>query len=565
MKKAIYAILLFLLIAGAFLAGTRYNQRTVTEKSSTEGRNVLYYVDPMNPAHTSDKPGVAPCGMPLEPVYADAGPLTADLEGRRSSLTPGTVQISPGKQQITGVRVSTVEKTPGKHTLRTLGQVAPDETRIYRLNAGVEGVIREISTVTTDSQVTKDQWLATFSAHEARAPVQSYLVTLGVLDHQSQNEMEAPAQTRAANESSQIAIDRLRNLGISTIQIEEIRRTREVPATYRILAPADGFVLARNFSSGLKFEKGLEWCRIADLSKVWILANVFEREVKYITPGISARISLPYQGQVCTARVTDVPPQFDLATRTLKVRLEADNPGFVLRPDMFVDIEFLIPHSPAITVPADAILDLGLRKTVFVALGDGYFEPRPVKTGWRLDDRVEIVEGLMPGEQIVVSGNFLIDSESRMNLAAAGLYGTPDKDPVCGMEVYPGKAKKEERTSVFEDRTYYFCSGGCKNRFDKEQSHRVENPDRESPPVIPEVNEKHVMNGHLKDPVCGMLILEKDAIVNGLKSEYEGSTYYFCSEQCKKQFDGATEHYVKITAEGNGQSSHPHHGGAGHD
>jgi YHS domain-containing protein len=161
---------------------------------------------------------------------------------------------------------------------------------------------------------------------------------------------------------------------------------------------------------------------------------------------------------------------------------------------MFVDIEFLIPHSPAITVPADAILDSGLRKTVFVALGDGYFEPRPVKTGCLLDDRVEIVEGLMPGEQIVVSGNFLIDSESRMNLAAAGLFGTPDKDPVCGMEVYSGKAKKAGWTSVFEDKMYYFCNAQCKNRF-----------------------------------------------------------------------DGAAEHYGKIAAEGNGQSSPPHHGGPRHD
>lgn len=476
MKKTMYGILLFLLIAGAFLAGTVNNQRSVTKDSSNEERKVLYYLDPMNPAHTSDKPGVAPCGMPLEPVYAEDGSVMASLDGHLTPLSPGAVHISPEKQQITGIRMSAVEKTCGTHTLRTFGQVAPDETRLYRLNARVEGVIREISTVTTGSQVTKDQWLATFSAPEARYPVQAYMVTLETLDRQKRSIAETTAQAKAAIEGSQIANDRLVNLGISAIQIEEIRRTREVPATFRIYAPASGFVLVRNTTPGMKFEKGTEWYRIADLSKVWILANVFGHEARYITPGMHARISLPHQDQAFTAQVTDILPQFDIVTRALKVRLGVDNPDFVFRPDMFVDIEFLIPRPFAITVPADAILDSGLRKTVFVSLGDGYFEPRPVKTGWHLNDCVEIVEGLIPGEQIVVSGNFLIDSESRMNLAAAGLFGTPEKDPVCGMEVYSGKMKKTGWTSVYADTTYYFCSGECKERFAEEHGQFTEIP-----------------------------------------------------------------------------------------
>lgn len=565
MKKTLYSILLFLSIAGAFLAGTRNNQHTFTRDSSKEEREVLYYLDPMNPAHTSDKPGVAPCGMPLEPVYTGDGPVAASLNGRQSPLPPGTVRIAPEKQQITGIRVSTVEKTCGTHTLRTFGQVTPDETRLYRLNAGVEGVVREISTVTTGSQVTKDQWLATFSAPEARYPVQAYMVTLETLDRQKRSIAETTAQAKAAIEGSQIANDRLLNLGISAIQIDEIRRTREVPATFRIYAPVSGFVLARNTTPGMKFEKGTEWYRIADLSKVWILANVFEHETKYITPGMHARISLPHQDQAFTAQVTDILPQFDIVTRALKVRLEVDNPDFVFRPDMFVDIEFLIPRPFAITVPADAILDSGLRKTVFVSLGDGYFEPRPVKTGWYLNDRVEIVEGLMPGEQIVVSGNFLIDSESRMNLAAAGLFGTPEKDQVCGMEVYSGKVKKAGWTSVCADTTYYFCSGACKDRFDEGHGQFIKVPVGGNLPAIPTRNRESAMNGFSRDIVCGMFVPEEKALAAGLKIEYEGVSLYFCSEQCKSKFSGAIEYYVKMIANDSQQSNPLHHGDSVHD
>ena len=132
-----------------------------------------------------------------------------------------------------------------------------------------------------------------------------------------------------------------------------------------------------------------------------------------------------------------------------------------------MDVEFPMNLPAAVTVPADAILDTGLKKTVFVDRGNGYFEPRRVSTGWRLGDRVEILEGLAPGESIVVSGNFLIDSESRMRLAAAGMFGEVTKDPVCGLNVDESKAKAAGFTSTFQNQTYYFCSEACKQHFDK--------------------------------------------------------------------------------------------------
>jgi YHS domain-containing protein len=151
--------------------------------------------------------------------------------------------------------------------------------------------------------------------------------------------------------------------------------------------------------------------------------------------------------------------------------LEADNPDYALRPNMFVDIELPISLPPAIAVPADAVLDSGLKKTVFVDQGKGAFEAREVETGWRIGNRVEIIKGLKPGEQIVISGNFLIDSETRLELAAAGMAGTMSKDLVCGGDVSIRKAEKEGRKSTYQGRTYYFSSDECKKQFDK-------NPDR---------------------------------------------------------------------------------------
>ena len=189
--------------------------------------------------------------------------------------------------------------------------------------------------------------------------------------------------------------------------------------------------------------------------------------------------------------MSPVLPQFDPATRTLKVRLEADNPGFVLRPDMFVDVEMPVERGPALTVPKEAVLDSGTRRVVYVAKGDGVFEPRKVETGFREGDRVEIVSGLTEGEKVVTSGNFLLDSESRMRTAgaeetpegeahahgeaaaAAMAPAAPDAtatatDPICGMSVNTAEAKAAGRTSTHGGRTYYFCAPGCKEAFDKD-------------------------------------------------------------------------------------------------
>jgi membrane fusion protein, copper/silver efflux system len=468
MKRITLAIFAFLLLCGAFWAGSWYNQRTVAHASAPNGRKVLYYVDPMHPAYKSDKPGIAPdCGMQLEPVYADGGE-TASGQNSSASQPAGVVAVSPEKQQVMGVRVSAVEKASGSHTLRLLGRVAPDESKVYKLNAGVEGFIREVSGATTGSQVKQDQVLATFSAPNASSVIQTYILNVGAEERFKKSAEEGSAEGQslgAANWNIQQRTQQLQSVGMSLQQMEEIKRTRQVPESIKIVAPADGFVLARNVSPGLKFDKGAEWYRIADLKQVWIVADVFENEAQYLRPGVQARVTLPNQGKTFVARVSEVLPQFDGATRTLKVRLEADNAGYGLRPDMFVDVELPIRYPATIAVPVDAVLDSGLKKTVFVERGEGYFEPRAVETGWRFEDRVEIVKGLAAGERIVVGGNFLIGSESRLKEAAAGMYA-PVKDPSCGMEVDQSKAEVAGKVSQYGGKTYYFCSDQCKRKFE---------------------------------------------------------------------------------------------------
>jgi membrane fusion protein, copper/silver efflux system len=467
MKKAALALLSLMSLTAAFLAGTWYAHDS--KAGGASARKVLYWVDPMHPAYRSDRAGIAPdCGMQLEPVYADGS--TATSEGGVSPRPAGAVDIGPEKQQLLGVRVATVEKAPTRHTVRLFGRVVPDERRVYTLNAALDGSIREVSTVTTGSRVRKDQWLASFFAADTRGALQAYITALDVQDRDPIARREAGIVVAAgstAGSSAQFTVERLRGLGMSSFQIDEIRRTRQIPLTIGIHAPADGFVLARNASLGQKYDKGAEWYRIANLDKVWVLADVFENEAPFVRPGMRAQVSLPSQKRTVPARVSEVLPQFDAATRTMKVRLEADNPGYLLRPDMFADVEFPIELPAATTIPVDAMVDSGLRKTVFVERGAGLFEPRAVETGWRFGDRIEVVRGLAPGERVVVSGTFLVDSESRMKAAAAGVHGAAAKDPVCGMDVDEARAKAAGKTAQHQGKAYFFCSDSCRSRFEK--------------------------------------------------------------------------------------------------
>jgi RND family efflux transporter MFP subunit len=420
MKKALYFSVLLIAVITAFRLGSHSGRRTVMTPT-TAARPVLYYVDPMHPAYKSDKPGIAPdCGMQLQPVYAGVPIAVAASAQAGAALPPGSVRIDSARQQLFGVRVDPVEEASGSYKLHLLGRVAPDEGKIYKLNAGIEGYIQDVAAATTGSFVSKDQVLATFAAPNSSMTLQTFVLNLGAEDRFKKSAADGTVEGQSmasVNANLQLRVQQLQNLGMSTLQMDEIRKTRQIPDTIKIVSPVDGFVLSRSVSPGQKFERGTEWYRIADLHRVWIVADLFESDAQYLKPGVQVRVSLPDQNTAFSGRVSNVLPQFDAATRTLKARIEVENQGYALRPDMVVNVELPVAFSRALAVPADAVLDSGLKKTVFVERGEGLFSPRVVETGRRFGDRVEIVKGLQAGEKIVVSGNFLISSESRLQEA----------------------------------------------------------------------------------------------------------------------------------------------------
>jgi Cu(I)/Ag(I) efflux system membrane fusion protein len=311
--------------------------------------------------------------------------------------------------------------------------------------------------------VKRDQLLLSFYNTSFLSSAGAYIYAIATLD--KYKEANSPEQSSTRNYQVRQAIESLQNLGVSNTQIKEMEKTRKISEFVDVRSPTSGIVLSRNVSLGQCVGAGTELYRIADLSRVWVLVDTYENEARHFRPGNTVHVH--YQGREFPARVSSALPQFDPATRTLKVRLEADNPGYALRPDMFVDVDFSVRMSSSITVPAEAVLDSGLKKTVFVDRGNGYFEPRKVETGRYFDDRVEIVKGLKTGERFVVSGNFLIDSESRMKTASAGMSGTGSMDPSCGMMVDEGRSRSAKLISEFQGKTYFFCSLQCKQQFDK--------------------------------------------------------------------------------------------------
>jgi Cu(I)/Ag(I) efflux system membrane fusion protein len=241
--------------------------------------------------------------------------------------------------------------------------------------------------------------------------------------------------------------------------------------------------LSRAISPHQRFEKGAELYRIADLRKVWIVADVHGNEGDF-RPGMRARVRVPELARTFEATVSSTMPLFDEASRTLKVRLMADNPDLALRPEMFADVEFETKVPPGLAVPADAVLDSGLRKIVYVESSDGVFEPRPVEVSGIFGDQAIVAGGVREGERVVVSGNFLLDSESRMRAAGNAAMPAPQAavqqvaqgagrstgaatagavgDPVCGMTLKPADIVFQEN---YQGKTYSFCSDSCRKKF----------------------------------------------------------------------------------------------------
>jgi RND family efflux transporter MFP subunit len=424
--RAIRTIGLLAAIAAAFGGGYLYKSSNAPAKKGE--RKILYWVDPMHPAYKSDKPGIAPdCGMKLEPVYADGGrPEAAPSEPApafdASAMPPGSIQISAEKQQLIGVKYGQAEVSGGSRTIRAVGRVAVDETRIGHVHTRVEGWIDEVFADYVGRPVAKGDRLATIYSPDMLASERELLLAA-----KAQDLMRASTLPESRGQSDsllQAARRRLELWDLAPAQIDEVLRTGQPIKNITVYSPMTGYITDRKAFPQQKVGPETDLYTIVDLSHVWVIADVFEYEAPDIHVGQVAHVSLQaLPGRTFNARVDFLQPEVDPTTRTLKVRLNMDNPGMLLKPDMYADIDILVNIPSKLTVPAEAVLNAGERKTVFIDRGNGYLEPRLVKTGEREGDRIQILSGLAGGERVVTSGNFLIDSESQMKAAASGMGG----------------------------------------------------------------------------------------------------------------------------------------------
>lgn len=461
--KLIRAILLLVLVAAAFFGGYIYKAiRSGNAGGPTQngGRKILYWVDPMHPAYKSDKPGIAPdCGMKLEPVYADGGgesvaapsgerrvlyyrdPKDPKYQSHNPGLNPetgnelvpvyaddlsampaGTVRITPEKQQLIGVTYGEVAFSGGTRTIRAAGKVAVDETRIQHVHTKVDGWVDQVFVDYTGQLVRKGQPLLTIYSPEMLASQQELLLAAKATRTMKDNPL--PAAFDQSESLLRAARRRLQLWNLSDAQIEQVLETGRPIKNVTLYSPDAGYVTTRNAFPQLRVTPETDLYVIVNLNRVWVMADLFEYEAPNVHTGEAARITLQAApGRTFSARVNYVQPQVDPVTRTLKVRLDMDNPRLLLKPEMYVNVEFTVRLPAQLTVPAGAVLDAGERKTVFVDRGNGFFEPRQVTIGERDGDRIQVLSGLNAGERIVTSGNFLIDSESQLKAAAAGMGG----------------------------------------------------------------------------------------------------------------------------------------------
>lgn len=345
-------------------------------------------------------------------VEASRAAQTHDTAAGSTGAAAARAPIEVQKQQLDmlGVRFEPVEVKPIDNPVRAVATVVADESRITHVHARIAGWLEELYISTTGQAVRAGQPLAAIYSQELYSSQQEYLSALSRANSGPASAVLGAARTR------------LELLGVDRAQIEKLEQTRQAQRLVTITAPRSGIVLNRGVSAGTSVDPSTELLTLADLSRVWVIAEVAEGEAARVRVGSSATLSFPMaQREPLVAEVEFVYPTLTERTRTVRVRLPVDNKAGLLRPGMYGGAEFKVATREALTVPRDAVVDTGSSQHVFVHTAENLIEPRTVKIGARLSDRIEVVEGLATGDHVVTAGVFLIDSESR--LRASGTTG----------------------------------------------------------------------------------------------------------------------------------------------
>ncbi len=381
-------------------------------------RKIKYWVSPMDPGYVRDKPGKAPCGMDLVPVYEDEAAAPA----------ANVITVSPQTLQTMGVRTALVQVEPLARTIRAVSRVTLNERALAQVSTKINGYVEKLAVRATGDPIQKGQRLLEIYSPELVASQREYLLARqNWLTLQQSPIVEVREGARRLLEASR---QRLLWWDISTAQIEALARTGAVSRTLTLTAPVTGIVTKREVTAGQYVTAGQTLLEVADLSTVWVEADVYEYELPWIKVGQPARLTLTYlPGEVFPGQVNYIYPFLQGATRTARIRLAFANPRLRLKPEMYGQVEINVATSQATPIlPAEAVLDTGSRQHVFLALGGGRFAPREVKLGLQGDyGRVQVLSGLQGGEEVVTSAQFLLDSESRFREAVARMLGPGDK------------------------------------------------------------------------------------------------------------------------------------------
>ncbi len=344
-----------------------------------------------------------------------AAPQAIQQGSNQSEEMPPTIEISPEKRQLIGVRTAEVAVRGVRHTIRTVGRIEYDERRLATVNTKFEGWIEKLYVDYTGRYVKKGEVLAEIYSPELLATQQEFLSLLRWARARKEAGSWGENLARDAEAILQAARERLLLWDMTQEQIQELEVTQRPIRTIKLLSPASGYVVQKMAILGMRVMPGEKLFDLADLSTLWILADVYEYELPFVQVGMPARVTLSYvPGEELSSRIDYIYPTLSPETRTVRVRLVLPNPKGRLKPQMFTNVEINVDLGPRLMVPSEAVIDTGTRQIVYVDRGEGLFEPREVKLGIRTRDMAEVTKGLMAGERVAASAAFLIDSEAQL-------------------------------------------------------------------------------------------------------------------------------------------------------
>lgn len=459
MKKTILAVIpLFLttlILAGCSKSSGESNAKgDSTAVASNKGeRKVLYWYDPMAPTIHFDHTGKSPTmDMDLVPKYAD-----------EDESNPNIIKVNPAMVQNIGVVIAPAEYRKLTRTINAYGVVAPDEKSISDINTRVSGWIEQLYFDYTGMDVNKGQPMAVIYSPELIAAEQEFLQSVTFAEASGNSAAHFPQAGSSTSTLIKSARERLAFFGMNDEQVDELQSTGKVLDRVIIHSPSDGVILEKNVFEGQKISAGQTLFRVADLRRVWILADVFRIDMPFLKLGSPATVAYD-NSQSYEGRIDFVYPEVDATARSVKARISLNNPGMAMKVGQYVNaaIHSSVSYN-ALAVPAQAVINTGLRQVVAVSLGEGRFEIRDVRLGVYADGYYQIISGLQPGEMIVTSGQFLIDSDANLKNAGASLMagmnmenegtgkaGNEGIENMPGLKIEVPKKKHEARSKKSE-------------------------------------------------------------------------------------------------------------------